>query len=96
MPCGTGKSLVSHWIAQSIFHFDKESDDDADRSVICIAVPSLYLLSQIYNTWVNEYDNCYYLLVGSDAEVRETNTTGLVLTTSTEKMKKFFDKHTNM
>jgi len=79
MPCGTGKSLVSHWIATKIIN-----------KKICIVVPSLHLLSQTYNTWVNQSYNAKYLLIGSDAEVKEDDN-GLIITTNITEIKKFFD-----
>jgi predicted helicase len=59
MACGTGKTLTT-------FHIDKIMKN----KITLILVPSLYLLSQIYNEWTLESfgnDN-EYILVGSDAD----------------------------
>ena len=44
MPCGTGKSLTAFWIAESL-----------DAKKIILAVPSLHLIKQNLNDWVQEY-----------------------------------------
>jgi len=84
MPCGTGKTLVCHWIYKKL-----------KLNNVCIAVPSLYLLSQVYNTWSEMVTNCKYLLIGSDAEIKEQNDTGLVLTTKICEIKLFLKKNKN-
>jgi hypothetical protein len=43
MPCGTGKSLTSYWIAESL-----------NAKNILISVPSLVLLRQSLNLWLEE------------------------------------------
>ncbi len=59
--CGTGKSLI-------VYHVDKKMG--FKRTVIF--VPSLYLLSQMYMTFVKEAKGEYeYLLIGSDADIEE-------------------------
>jgi len=64
MACGTGKTLASYWIANSM---------SLGRTVIF--VPSLQLLSQFYADWVNqsyaEEKDLKYLLIGSDADVED-------------------------
>ncbi|MDC0902503.1 DEAD/DEAH box helicase family protein [Gammaproteobacteria bacterium] len=44
MPCGTGKSLTAFWIAEAL-----------DAKKIILAVPSLHLIKQSLNDWVQEY-----------------------------------------
>lgn len=44
MPCGTGKSLAAFWIAEAL-----------DAKKIILAVPSLHLIKQNLNDWVQEY-----------------------------------------
>ncbi len=44
MPCGTGKSLAAFWIAEAL-----------DAKKIILAVPSLHLIKQTLNDWVQEY-----------------------------------------
>ena len=78
MPCGTGKTLVCYWIYEKL-----------KLNNVCISVPSLYLLSQVYNTWSEMKNNCKYLLIGSDAEIKEQPDTGLILTTSEKEIQKF-------
>jgi predicted helicase len=59
MPCGLGKSITSFYI-----------DKTMNNKKTLILVPSLYLLSQIYSSWVKESFNdpikYKYLLIGSD------------------------------
>jgi superfamily II DNA or RNA helicase len=45
MPCGTGKSLTAYWIAERL----------KARSII-VAVPSLFLIKQSRDDWLQEYD----------------------------------------
>lgn len=84
MPCGTGKTLVCYWI----------SDELAEHKRICIVVPSLYLLSQMYSVWI-EMKQCKYLLIGSDAEIKTCDDTGLLLTTQPKEIKKYLEKYIN-
>lgn len=84
MPCGTGKTLVCHWISAKLLYNRR----------ICIVVPSLYLLSQTYSVWV-EMKECNYLLVGSDAEIKTCDDTGLLLTTNYDDIEKYLEKHKN-
>ena len=62
MPCGTGKSLMSFWIAKKM-----------NAKKIIIAVPSLALISQTLKVWTTEYTlhNIYpeWLCVCSDETV---------------------------
>ena len=82
MPCGTGKTLVCYWIYEKL-----------NLNNVCIAVPSLYLLSQVYNTWSEMINNRKYLLIGSDAEIKEQPDIGLILTTDKEEIQKFLIKN---
>jgi len=82
MPCGTGKTLVCYWIYEKL-----------KLNNVCISVPSLYLLSQVYNTWSEMKNNCKYLLIGSDAEIKEQPDTGLILTTDKKEIQKFLIKN---
>lgn len=82
MPCGTGKTLMCYWITDKL----------NDKKRICIVVPSLYLLSQMYNTWV-ELKECKYLLVGSDAEIKTCDDTGLLLSTDKNDIEQYLTKH---
>lgn len=65
LACGTGKTFLGYWISIRELHCDK----------IFIIVPSLYLLSQTYETWMREtqYDKYKYhfFLVGSDMDNKE-------------------------
>ena len=81
-PCGTGKTLISFWIAEQM----------KDNKYVCVVVPSLYILSQVYNTWSGQ-KRTNYLLIGSDAELKLCYDTGLLLTTKKHDIKKYFNKH---
>ena len=82
MPCGTGKTLVCRWIADKL----------TDKKRICIVVPSLYLLSQMYSDWVED-KKCNYLLVGSDAEIKTQDDIGLLLTTNSDDINTYLTEH---
>lgn len=82
MPCGTGKTLTSFWIALNLKYNNK----------ICIAVPSLYLLSQFYHTWSEMY-NCKYLLVCSDTDIESYSDIGLLLTTQVDEIEDYLEKY---
>ncbi|MCX6847071.1 MAG: DEAD/DEAH box helicase family protein, partial [Verrucomicrobia bacterium] len=62
MACGTGKSLVSLWVAERI-----------QASRILVLVPSLALLRQLLHEWLREtrLPNLAYLCVCSDATVKD-------------------------
>jgi len=83
MACGTGKTFVSHCIATNLEH----------NSKICIVAPSLQLVSQIYKTWSRQSYKCKYLLVGSSAEVKSNPHTGLLLTTTSDEIYGYLNKH---
>lgn len=65
LACGTGKTFLGYWISIRELQCDK----------IFIVVPSLYLLSQTYETWMREtqYDKekYHFILVGSDMDNKE-------------------------
>lgn len=65
MPCGTGKTFTSFWLCVRILEYNK----------IFIVVPSLYLLSQTYETWMKETqydkDKYHFILIGSDMDNKE-------------------------
>lgn len=81
MACGTGKTIVSYWITEKLEH-----------NRVCIAVPSLYLLSQTYSKWC-EIMKENYLLVGSDVEVKTCDDSGLLISTNKKDIKKYLKKH---
>ena len=65
LACGSGKTFLGYWLGVREFGYDK----------IFIVVPSLYLLSQTYETWIKEtqYDTrkYHFLLIGSDMDSGE-------------------------
>ena len=64
LPCGTGKTVIGNFTAINILNCNS----------IYIAVPSLYLLSETYETWAKQlYGNKDYvfLLIGSDMDKKE-------------------------
>lgn len=67
MPCGTGKSLTAHWIAQSL-----------NAKTILVVVPSLLLLRHTLGIWAEGYsrqdEKLQWICVCSDEGVREVNT----------------------
>jgi superfamily II DNA or RNA helicase len=81
--CGAGKTLTSYWI-----------DKYLDNQLTIIAVPSLYLLSQFYKEWAiqshQENINIEYLLVGSDADIKNEGEAinGYSLTTNVDELTK--------
>lgn len=87
MPCGTGKSLMGLWIAIHTMGCNK----------IFIAVPSLYLLSATFETWVencSNTDNMRFLLIGSDME-RKDNYSQYKITTEKDEIVRFAKKAIN-
>ena len=81
MACGTGKTLVGYWISERL-----------KNNRVCVVVPSLYLLSQTYSKWVEMLET-NYLLIGSDAEIKTCNDTGLLLTTKSDEIETYLRKH---
>ena len=75
MACGTGKTLVSYFIWERL---------KVKKTII--AVPSLYLLSQIYSDYMREIQikgiKINTILIGSDADVDIKDNKGLLLTTN--------------
>lgn len=75
MPCGTGKSLMGLWIAKKL-----------NAKKIFISVPSLYLLSETFETWAKEYagngeEKISFLLIGSDVDDGKREICEFILTT---------------
>ena len=65
LPCGTGKTFIGYWSAIKVLQYER----------VFIVVPSLYLLSETYDTWIKEsqylkpgYD---FTLIGSDINNRD-------------------------
>lgn len=89
MPCGTGKSLMGLWIASDVLKCKK----------IFIAVPSLYLLSATFETWVEniqDVGDVKFILIGSDIEKREQCIEfEYNLTTKQDEIMNFIDRYTN-
>ncbi len=83
MACGTGKTLTSYWI-----------DKEMHNSVVIVAVPSLYLLSQMHGDWsaqmTSEKRKYNFILIGSDADYDEAKCDfkHLLLTTNTDEITK--------
>ncbi len=83
MACGTGKTLTSYWI-----------DKEMHNSVVIVAVPSLYLLSQMHGDWsaqmASEKRKYNFILIGSDADYDEAKCDfkHLLLTTNTDEIAK--------
>lgn len=65
LACGTGKTFISYWLSTKELGYTK----------IFIVVPSLYLLSQTYETWMMETqyekDKFHFILIGSDMDNKE-------------------------
>jgi predicted helicase len=88
LPCGTGKTFIGYWSAIKVLDCDK----------IFIVVPSLYLLSETYSSWLTELQyirpRYKFTLIGSDIENR--NTCEYKPTTDIKQIKKNlreFEKH---
>lgn len=61
LPCGTGKTFLGCWFTIEMLKCSK----------ILITVPSLYLLSDTFETWSKQIANSYnyeFLLIGSDID----------------------------
>jgi len=84
MPCGTGKTFMGYWISTQICKAEK----------IFIVVPSLYLLSETFETWVKQTlnDNFEYLLLGSDIDRNNKNFEYLLTTDKNEAKNKLLNK----
>jgi superfamily II DNA or RNA helicase len=73
MSCGSGKTLTSMWLLERLHPITS-----------IVVVPSLYLLSQIYNEYVQHITNLKknFILVGSDCDVNDGEYhNGLLITT---------------
>jgi predicted helicase len=78
MPCGTGKTFTCQMMSSKI----------VTDGITCVVVPSLYLLTQMYENWCNEI-GCPYLLIGSDGEVDACDDMGIMLTTNVNEITQF-------
>lgn len=65
LPCGTGKTFIGFWTFKNVLKYNSAF----------IVVPSLYLLSETYDSWQKElqyYDEKFhFILIGSDMEKKE-------------------------
>lgn len=79
LPCGTGKTFLGYWISIHILKCNK----------IFIVVPSLYLLSETYETWSKQlYNSSYkYLLIGSDIDKKDGMSCEYKITTNIDDIK---------
>lgn len=81
LPCGTGKSLMGVFTAINILNYTK----------IFIVVPSLYLVSETYETWIKQLhkDKKFtYLLIGSDIDKKGDLLCEYKITTNKDEIKK--------
>ena len=79
--CGAGKTLTSYWINKTMVN-----------KLTIVAVPSLYLLSQMYKAWADqailEGAMFNFVLVGSNADVnKEDINNGLLVATKVDQIK---------
>lgn len=89
LPCGTGKSLMCVFTAINILNYTK----------IFIAVPSLHLLSETYETWIKQLykDKKFtYLLIGSDIDKKKDLLCEYKITTNKDEIKKQLDDRNNI
>ena len=82
LACGTGKTFLGYWFSVKIKNYNK----------LCIIVPSLYLLNNVFSTWSNQINKKYnFTLIGSDID--KNVETCYVLTTNaniiTKRLKKY-------
>ena len=65
LPCGTGKTFLGYWTFKKILKCKN----------VFIVVPSLYLLSETYETWQKELQNSkskyHFILIGSDMDKKK-------------------------
>lgn len=65
LPCGTGKTFIGFWTFKNVLKYNS----------VFIVVPSLYLLSETYESWQTELqfydDKFHFILIGSDMERKE-------------------------
>jgi predicted helicase len=90
LACGTGKTFIGYWLSIRELKYDK----------IFVVVPSLYLLSQTFETWMKETqydkqnesiseDNKYhFILIGSDMDNKEDLLCEYKPTTDIKKIRK--------
>lgn len=88
LPCGTGKSLMGVFIS---------SINILKSTKVFIVVPSLYLLSDTYETWSRQLYNdkrFKFLLIGSDLDEKDNiQQCEYKLTTNEDEIKLFFDSN---
>ena len=86
MPCGTGKTATGYWILEAL-----------KAKKVIIAVPSLYLLSQIYHMYVKMNSNIKYLLIGSDFDTEgdKERMLDISYTTNPDVVEKFLKDNKN-
>lgn len=92
--CGAGKTLIAYWLDKKMIN-----------TKTVIFVPSLYLLHQIYRSWILQSDSenvdnltkNYYLLIGSDVDIDDGDILhkpkNIYKTTNTNEIKKFIHKN---
>jgi len=86
MPCGTGKSLMGVFTSINSLNLSK----------IFIVVPSLYLLSETYETWLwqlYEKNKFKFLLIGSDIDKEEKIINEYILTTNEKEITEFLNNN---
>lgn len=64
LPCGCGKTFLGYWTFRHVLKYNS----------VFVVVPSLYLLSETFETWINELQNSKikFLLIGSDLNTNIT------------------------
>jgi predicted helicase len=87
LACGTGKTFLGYWISIRELKYNK----------IFIVVPSLYLLSQTYETWMKEtqYDKekYHFILLGSDMDKKDDMLSEYKPTTNIDTIKKELEEN---
>ena len=85
LPCGTGKTFLGYWISIHILKCNK----------IFIVVPSLYLLSETYETWAKQlYNTSFkYLLIGSDIDKKDGMDCEYKITTNADDIKEHLESN---
>lgn len=80
LACGSGKTFLGFWLYKYILKCNK----------VFIAVPSLYLLSQTYEFWLNELqyeDDIHFILIASRIDNKEGYLNEYKPSTNKEKIK---------
>lgn len=89
LPCGTGKTIIGAFTAINILNYTK----------IFVVVPSLYLLSETYETWIKQLhkDKKFtYLLIGSDIDKKEDWLCEYKTTTNRDEIRKQLNNGNNI